>query len=249
MVTGESANFNALLLRLAKSMDGLTYRDSHVPGEETVEEVRGLLTDAGLTRHLAIYAEILAIDPRKDLDPRASLVECEAFIARRELDILDIDAQLDRAGKSEFTERDEDWVKMARRARTYKRNDLVTALRIRLHLMRDIGMQPEAPSGWIEAESNSEEGARLLAENRKLRDRARKAEAALEVERNTRLRQIDRNTSYTVAMRRKLQQVAPGIVDEITAAAEAVQKSFDEGQGTVVQCLETFGLGRLEFAA
>lgn len=243
-MTVESANFTALLERFGKSMDGYSWRDDHAPSEDTMEEVRGLISDAGLTRHLAIYSEILAIDVRSELDYRASLAACEAFIAKREYEILDISAQIDRSAKNEFLVRDDEWLKMAKRALNYKRSDMITALRVRLHLMRDLGMTPPAPDALPEAENSADEIARLNSELRGLRARVRDADAATERERSVRIRQVDRSSAYAIALRRKLRNVSPELCEDIQSAAEAVQAEYDKGGATVSECLEIHGLGR-----
>lgn len=226
----EAARFEAH--RNAPPADGDSEYEFYL---DTIQE---MLSRARVSEQLRLFADAAMVEGRDRLGRADTLERIEAYAVARELEIVDIGAQIERSLTRDSLDRGEGWLNSARRALAAKRRDLGFALRLRLQVMRRAGpmaqqdavwdaeVAPIGPAPGVQA-ARDKEFERLERENSVLKAQLEQMRISRDTEREKRTRQLNRlNLSRSVLLAR-MRVFAPDLVDEAMAHISRLQAEHD----------------------
>lgn len=249
----DPAAFEHLVLRLAQALaradgdDEAAAFEAHrrtppADGDSEYEfymaTIREMLTRARVSEQLRLFADAAMIEGSDRLGRADTLERIEAYATAREIDIIDIAAQIERSKVRDSLDRGESWLKSASRALAAKRRDLGFALRLRLQIMRRAGpmgqqdavwdaeVGPVGPATGVQA-ARDREFERIERENASLRTQLEQMRASRDTERVKRTRQLNRlNLSRGVLLAR-MRIHAPELVDDAMEHVSRLQAEHD----------------------
>lgn len=249
----DPAAFEQLVFRLAQALaradgdDEAAAFEAHrrtppAEGESEYEfymmTIREMLTRARVSEQLRLFADAAMIEGSDRLGRADTLERIEAYAVAREIDVIDIAAQIERSKVRDSLDRGENWLKSASRALVAKRRDLAFALRLRLQVMRRAGpmsqqdavwdaeIAPIGPASGAQA-TRDRELERLEREKGSLRTQLEQMRVSRDTEREKRARQLNRlNLSRGVLLAR-MRIHAPELVEDAMEHVSRLQAEHD----------------------